>query len=583
MQLTSLRSSYSRLCSVLFWLMLTCCAFDAAQFIACHSAPIFFADDTTLIDGIHSLENGWFWHWLWSLHNEHREPLPKLLWFPLYLISGDVRSGMYAQVALLGMAAILGRSCAVRLRGAPDLSDLFFPLAFLQIANSENLLMGFQICIAMPVLMVMVVIWALARPIGADAPWRSALCVLCIAGLPLCGGYGLILTLPLTTCIVWRGWITRHVASGKLLLAGGTLPLLALALYFVDYQRPYNAGYEHTWTTLLRHFPVHWGIAFGPYSGQLREWLWYPLALVLLGMLAWSGLNLARSRGKDGLQLALFCVLGASVLYGFSMSHARPAYLDWMVPNRYMPFPLPFLCAALLAALTTPWIAVRFLVPLALTLGMTQSQPAGNTEAYLVGTIRSSGAQEVQELADAASSLNVLAERYQQVALASDALFVRQLLLEFRRRGMPPFGQPDPADPMDGASLSLETPPDETRGPNQLILRRMDSEVVLVIQAPSELVWKLCGSEHSLGLTIEPPLGLRVIGRAVRVPWKVEWQRPDGTVEVLLEGSLSEPIVRKVALPAGATGALSLQFAKPSDEPSEIARAWIVIRNLHLE
>jgi hypothetical protein len=136
---------------------------------------------------------------------------------------------------------------------------------------------------------------------------------------------------------------------------------------------------------------------------------------------------------------------------------------------------------------------------------------------------------------------------------------------------------------MDGASLSLETPPDETRGPNQLILRRMDSEVVLVIQAPSELVWKLWGSEHSLGLAIEPPLGLRVIDRAVRVPWKVAWQRPDGTVEVLLEGSLSEPIAREVALPAGATGTLSLQFAKPSDEPSEIARAWIVIRNLRLQ
>jgi hypothetical protein len=73
------------------------------------------------------------------------------------------------------------------------------------------------------------------------------------------------------------------------------------------------------------------------------------------------------------------------------------------------------------------------------------------------------------------------------------------------------------------------------------------------------------------------------LARVLTPPFMTDPELQRRTVEVLLEGSLSEPIAREVALPAGATGTLSLQFAKPSDEPSEIARAWIVIRNLRLQ
>jgi hypothetical protein len=98
MSATSLRDSYVRLCSAMFWLLLLWCAFDAHLFIATNASNIFFADDTTLIDGLHAREGGWFGHWLMALHNEHREPLPKLLWFPLYILTDDIRSGMHAQV-----------------------------------------------------------------------------------------------------------------------------------------------------------------------------------------------------------------------------------------------------------------------------------------------------------------------------------------------------------------------------------------------------------------------------------------------------------------------------------------------------
>lgn len=582
MSAPSLRDSYVRLCSAMFWLLLLWCAFDAHLFIATNASDIFFADDATLIDGVQAREGGWFGHWLMSLHNEHREPLPKLLWFPLYMLTDDIRSGMHAQVALLLIAAVLGRSCAVRLRGRADLADLFFPLGFLQIANHENLLMGFQLCIAVPVLLVMFVLWSLARACSEDRVWRSVATVLATAGLPMCGGYGIILTLPLTTALLWRGWSDRRTISGKTLLIGSLLPLVSLGLYFVDYESPPRAEYALSAATLLSHVPVHWSIAFGPYSTQLQGWLWYPISAALIGALLWNGSRIWKSRGSDLPACVLFCVLAAALAYGLSMSYARPAYQDTMVANRYLPFPLPFLTAVALTALTVPLLAVRFLVPLFLALAMLQAQPRGNQEAYLVGSIRTHEAMELQALADANVPTNVLAERYQQAALSADPLYVRNLLLEYHRRGIPPFQGLNGELQLQGSSLCIDTPPDTVLGDNKLILRRMDGQAVIVVRAPSQLVWQLWGNEQAFGLLMEPPLQLRKEGRAVAVPWRLEWKRPDGSIQTLAQESLVEPVSREYPVPAGATGQWMLCFDLPDEDPGTAARAWIVLLNLKM-
>jgi hypothetical protein len=517
-----------------------------------------------------------------SLQNEHREPLPKLLWFPLYMLTDDIRSGMHAQVTLLLMAALLGRNCVVRLRGRTDLADLFFPLGFLQVANHENLMMGFQLCIAVPVLLVMIVLWALTRPCSEDRLWRSLAVALATAGLPMCGGYGIILTLPLTAGLLWRGWSDRRTSSGKTLLVGGLLSLVSLGLYFVDYQSPPRAEYALSMTTLLSHVPVHWSIAFGPYSTQLQGWLWYPIAAALMGALLWNGWRLWKSRGSDMLACVLFCMLGAALAYGLSMSYARPAYQDTMVANRYMPFPLPFLTAVMATALMAPLNLVRFLVPLSLALAMLQAQPSGNQEAYLAGSIRTNEAQELQALVDSKVLTKQLAERYQQAALVADSLDVCNLLLEYHRRGIPPFLRAGEEHPLQEASLCLDTPPDLVQGNNKLILRRMDGEAVIVVRAPSRLVWELRGNRKAFGLRMEPPLQLRKEGRAVAVPWRLEWKRSDGSIQTLVEEALVEPVSREYPLPAGATGQLMLTLQLPNEDPDTAARAWIVLLNLKL-
>ena len=55
--------------------------------------------------------------WLWSLHNEHRVPLPKLILLLLYrLFRNDLRAGMFLSV--LALATVAGASMAVAARRA---------------------------------------------------------------------------------------------------------------------------------------------------------------------------------------------------------------------------------------------------------------------------------------------------------------------------------------------------------------------------------------------------------------------------------------------------------------------------------
>jgi hypothetical protein len=70
--------------------------------------------------------------WLWSEHNGHRIPLPKLLLLAAYKLTGsDFRVGMYANVLALGALAFTMIRVAKALRGGSSYADAFFPLVLL--------------------------------------------------------------------------------------------------------------------------------------------------------------------------------------------------------------------------------------------------------------------------------------------------------------------------------------------------------------------------------------------------------------------------------------------------------------------
>ncbi|HEX3151999.1 MAG TPA: hypothetical protein VHR66_28255, partial [Gemmataceae bacterium] len=83
--------------------------------------------------------------WLWELHNEHRFPLPRLIYLGLFRLTGDLRTGCY--VSLLGISLVAAglMRLARRIRGQASLADAVFPLLLMHVGQDENLYMGYQL------------------------------------------------------------------------------------------------------------------------------------------------------------------------------------------------------------------------------------------------------------------------------------------------------------------------------------------------------------------------------------------------------------------------------------------------------
>ena len=79
--------------------------------------------------------------WLWSQHNEHRIPVPRLVMLALFRIFGDdFRVKMYFNVLLMAALALGLMYLARRLRGRTTLVDAFFPLVLLNFSHSVSFL-----------------------------------------------------------------------------------------------------------------------------------------------------------------------------------------------------------------------------------------------------------------------------------------------------------------------------------------------------------------------------------------------------------------------------------------------------------
>jgi hypothetical protein len=83
--------------------------------------------------------------WLWELHNEHRFPLPRLIYLGLFRMTGDLRTGCL--VSLLGISLLAAglMRLARAVRGRSHLADATFPLLLMHTGQGENLYMGYQL------------------------------------------------------------------------------------------------------------------------------------------------------------------------------------------------------------------------------------------------------------------------------------------------------------------------------------------------------------------------------------------------------------------------------------------------------
>src|SRR5262249_55502982 len=136
--------------------------------------------------------------WLWELHNEHRFPLPRLIYVGLFRATGDLRAGCLVSLFGISLTAAGLMHLARRVRGRASLTDAVFPLLLIHVGQGENLYMGYQLAFmltaALAAGLLAVIVWpspALAHASGSDSFRRGLLATLLGWLLLTCGAAGL--------------------------------------------------------------------------------------------------------------------------------------------------------------------------------------------------------------------------------------------------------------------------------------------------------------------------------------------------------------------------------------------------------
>jgi hypothetical protein len=289
--------------------------------------------------------------WLWSQHNEHRVPIPRLIFLGLNrLFTVDMRVTMCFDVGLMALLAAGMIATATRLRGRPSAADAFFPLALLHWGQAANLLWGWQLQFFASVALACVALIAIARAGTATPPGKAAaLAGWCALLLPLCGANGLgmvpaLAAWPLALALLPERWTGSAETRRSPLLAGLGLGALALTLlYFVGWERvPYHPKSQSIYQTLKT------AIQFGTIGlGPATRNAWPLTGLMTLGAFGLTLLLLVRvwrDRPEERARaIGLMCFILALGALALGLGLGRNGF-----ETRYVTLALPAWCAAYL-------------------------------------------------------------------------------------------------------------------------------------------------------------------------------------------------------------------------------------------
>ncbi len=197
------------------------------------------------------------WDWLWEQSNDHRLPLPKLLWILLYRVSGgDFRAAMLFNIVCVAALAA-GLICvARRIRGRSSYADAFFVLLLLTWQEKLTLfLWGYILQLTLSTVLVGAVLILIAAE-QVPSVGRAVLAGLCIVLLPLCGANGLafvpVLALWLAVVGLYGLLRQRSVARAGLLLGLSILAVATVVLYYVGFDRAQASSPDLDASTMIR-------------------------------------------------------------------------------------------------------------------------------------------------------------------------------------------------------------------------------------------------------------------------------------------------------------------------------------------
>jgi hypothetical protein len=289
--------------------------------------------------------------WLWSLHNNHRMPVPKLLLLLFHTLGGyDFRVGMFFNVIAVAAMACMMILAARQMRGSTSYSDAFFPLVLLQWGHWLAFLTGFMLNFVSSTFLACSLLCIIAC--WGNQLTRKAIILagVCLMPLPLVGANGLMLVPAFALWFLyaalreWRSQKSRGKGNALLLVGFVSITLIFSGLYFRHYDH-YVAGSPSHWASLrvaLQFLSMSFGAAassFWPFS--------FPWLLVLFAISAVHLCRVWQRRPEDRPRaLGFLLFMAAIVCTALAIGAGRAAWdHDRGLWPHYTILVAPALCA----------------------------------------------------------------------------------------------------------------------------------------------------------------------------------------------------------------------------------------------
>jgi hypothetical protein len=283
------------------------------------------------------------WTWLWSQHNEHRIPVPRLVMLGLFQVFGnDFRMGMYFNVLSTAALALGMIFAAKRLRGWLSCADAYFAVLLLNLGQGVNFIWGWQVEFFLSTVFAGIALLIIVHSgdrLNMGTATAIGLCLILLVGS---GAHGVVLVPPLALWLSifavfrWQSSAPHAKRDGLVLLGIASLGLLLTALYLIGYERvPYHP-FTLNPMSILRTSVQFLTMAFGP---AVRS-VWPFSGLAVLGLLLFAVTLLALVIRNQILEryraLGLFFFLAAmgclALALGLGRNGFEPRYITLSVP-----------------------------------------------------------------------------------------------------------------------------------------------------------------------------------------------------------------------------------------------------------
>jgi hypothetical protein len=296
--------------------------------------------------------------WLWSLHNEHRVPLPRLILLLLYRLSGnDFRAGMFFNIAALATVAGAAIIVAAGRRGGSRTYDVLFPLVLLNPSNATNLLWSWQVQLVLSSVLAGAFILLI---VSRDA-WPRPLTAMAAGGflvsLSLCGANGVALVPALDCWLLAAAW--AHWTSDAPRARRAAIFAVASAMPGIVFPVFYFSGYHgssHHPTSLALGPPLRTSLQFiSLMFGTEARAFWPMSGLAALTLVISSVLIVARVVVRDAASgrpraLGLLCAFGALTCLALGIGWGRAGSGDQSgLEPRYFTLVTPLWLAVIFA------------------------------------------------------------------------------------------------------------------------------------------------------------------------------------------------------------------------------------------